>query len=212
MPSSTKNKPRLPPGYQVIRGNVVDIVDRVERQVDRRTHRVGRTRQWREMTLKDTVGQQHTFVGEVLEQARHGDDVAVVLAPVGREPVALANLTAQCLHLHGSADPDIPEGKGKLATATVIAFFGALPGLLVYYMFLVMLFPNMSDSMSAAALKFYPFVLLPTAWLLSVKLNAWAYERAKRTCAEVEQALIAAGITSETEVRDLHGVRQLALA
>ncbi len=26
-----------------------------------------------------------TFVGEVLDRARHGDDVAVVLAPKGRE-------------------------------------------------------------------------------------------------------------------------------
>ncbi len=86
MPSSPKNKPRLPPGYQVIRGNVVDIVDRVERQVDRRTHRVGRTRQWREMTLKDTVGKQHTFVGEALEQARR-DDVAVVLAQIRKSVV-----------------------------------------------------------------------------------------------------------------------------
>ena len=59
------------------------------------------------------------FVGEVLDGARHGDDVAVVWAPVGREPVALANLTAQYLQLHGSADPDTPEG--KLPTAFLVA-------------------------------------------------------------------------------------------
>ncbi len=138
MSGSPKSKPKMPPGYKVIRGNVVDIVDRVEREVNRRTRRVERLRQWREMTLRETGGQEHTFVGEVLDRARHGDDVAVVWAPVGREPVALANLTGQCLQLHGSADPDTPQG--KLSGAVLIAFFGALPGLLPYYMFLGVFF------------------------------------------------------------------------
>lgn len=209
---SPKIKPKMPFGYQVIRGNVVDIVDRVERDVNRRTHRVERTRQWREMTLREPNGQEHAFVGEVLDRARHGDDVAVVLAPRGREPIALADLTGQFLQLHGSANPDTPKSGGRLSAAFLIAFFGALPGLLIYYTFLVTLFLNMSDGMSAAALKFYPFVLLPVAWWASTKLTAWANERAKRVCAEVEQALVAAGITSETEVRDMHGAKQIALA
>lgn len=107
MSGSPKNTQKMPPGYKVIRGNVVDIVDRVEREVNRRTRRVERSRQWREMTLREVDGQEHTFVGEVLDRARHSDDVAVVWAPVGREPVALANLTGQSLQLHGSADPDM---------------------------------------------------------------------------------------------------------
>ena len=205
-----KSKPKMPVGYQVIRGNVVDIVDRVEREVNRRTHRVERKRQWREMTLREARGREHTFVGEVLDRARHGDDVAVVWAPVGREPVALANLTAQCLQLHGSADPDAPEG--KLSAALLVAVVGALPSLLVYYAILAVFFPNMSDSMSATALKFYPFVLVPAAWWISRRLTGWAQERAKRVSKEVEQALVAAGITSDTEVRDIHGVRQVVLA
>ncbi|MEJ6389830.1 hypothetical protein [Gymnodinialimonas ulvae] len=210
MSGSPKKKPKMPHGYKVIRGNVVDIVDRVEREVNRRTRRVERSRQWREMTLRETGGQEHTFVGEVLDRARHGDDVAVVWAPIGREPVALANLTAQCLQLHGSADPDTPEG--KLSTALLVAVVGALPGLLVYYAILAMFFSNLSDSMSATALKFYPLVLLPAAWWISTKLTGWAHDRAERVSKEVEQALVAAGITSETEVRDIHGVRQVALA
>ena len=149
MLGSPKAKPKMPPGYRVIRGNVVDIVDRVEREVNRRTQRVERSRQWREMTLREAGGQEHTFVGEVLDRARHGDDVAVVWAPVGREPVALANLTAQCLQLHGSADPDTP--KGKLSTAFLVAVVGAVPGLLVYYAILAVFFSNMGASMSAAA-------------------------------------------------------------
>ncbi|MEO0485529.1 MAG: hypothetical protein AAF092_06425 [Pseudomonadota bacterium] len=210
MRGSPKSKPKMPPGYKVIRGNVVDIIDRVEREVNRRTWRVERSRQWREMTLRETGGQEHTFVGEVLDRARHGDDVAVVWAPIGREPVALANLTDQCLQLHGSADPDTPEG--KLSTAFLVAVVGALPGLLVYYAILAVFFPSMSDSMSATALKFYPFVLLPAAWWISTRLTAWAQERAERVSREVEQALVAAGITSDTKVRDIHGVRQVALA
>ena len=210
MPGSPKNTPKMPPGYKVIRGNVVDIVDRVEREVNRRTRRVERSRQWREMTLREAGGQEHTFVGEVLDRARHGDDVAVVWAPVGREPVALANLTAQCLQLHGAADPDTPEG--KLSTTFLVAVVGALPGLLVYYAILAVFFPNMNDSMSATALKFYPFALLPAAWWISTRLTAWAQERAERLSKEVEQALVAAGITSDTKVRDIHGVRQVALA
>lgn len=210
MSGSPKKKPKMPPGYKVIRGNVVEIVDRVEREVNRRTRRVERSRQWREMTLRETGGQEHTFVGEVLDRARHGDDVALVWAPVGREPVALANLTAQCLQLHGSADPDTPEG--KLSTAFLVAVVGALPGLLVYYAVLAVFFPNMSDSMSATALKSYTFVLLPAAWWISTRLTAWAQERAKRVSKEVERALVAAGITSNTKVRDIHGVRQVALA
>jgi hypothetical protein len=188
----------------------LDIVDRVEREVNRRTRRVQRSRKWREMTLREAGGQDHTLVGEVLDRARHGDDVAVVWAPVGREPVALANLTAQCLQLHGSADPDTPEG--KLSTVFLVAVVGALPGLLVYYAILAVFFTNMSDSMSATALKFYPFVLLPAAWWVSTRLTAWAQERAERVSKEVEQALVAAGITSDTKVRDIHGVRQVALA
>ena len=210
MPGSPKSKPKMPPGYKVIRGNVVDVVDRVEREVNRRTRCVERLRQWREMTLREAGGQEHRFVGEVLDRARHGDDVAVVWAPVGREPVALANLTAQCLQLHGSADPDTPEGKPP--AAMLVALIGALPGLLVYYAILAVLFPSMSDSMSATALKFYPFVLVPAAWWISTRLTAWAHERAERVSKEVEQALVAAGITSDTEVRDIHGVRQVALA
>lgn len=210
MSGSPKSKLKLPPGYKVIRGNVVDIVDRVEREVNRRTRRVERSRRWREMTLREAGGQEQTFVGEVLDRARHGDDVAVVWAPVGREPIALANLTAQCLQLHGSADPDTPEG--KLSTAFLVAVVGALPGLLVYYAILAVFFPNMSDSTSATALKFYPFVLLPAAWWISTRLTASAQERAKRVSKEVEQALVAAGITSDTKVRDIHGVKQVALA
>ena len=210
MPGSSRKKLNMPPGYKIIRGNVVDIVDRVEREVNRHTRRVERSRKWREMTLRETGGQEHTFVGEVLDRARHGDDVAVVWAPVGREPVALANLTAQCLQLHGSADPDTPEG--KLSTAFLVAVVGALPGLLVYYAILAVFFPNLSDSMSATALKFYPFVLLPVAWWISARLTVWAQERAERISKEVEQALVAAGITSDTKVRDIHGVRQVALA
>jgi hypothetical protein len=210
MAGSLKNKPKMPPGYSVIRGNVVDIVDRVEREVNRRTRRVERSRQWREMTLREAGGQDHTFVGEVLDRARHGDDVAVVWAPVGREPVALANLTGQCLHLHGSADPDTPEG--KLSAALLVALIGALPGLLAYYAILAVLFPSMSDSMSATALKFYPVVLLPAAWWISTKLTGLAHDRAKRVSKEIERALVAAGITSDTKVRDIHGVRQVALA
>lgn len=129
MSGSPKKKPTMPPGYKVIRGNVLDIVDRVEREVNRRTRRVERSRQWREMTLREVGGQEHTFVGEVLDRARQGDDVAVVWAPVGREPVGLANLSAQCLQLHGSADPDTPEG--KLSAAFLVAVIAALPGLLV---------------------------------------------------------------------------------
>jgi hypothetical protein len=210
MSGSPKKKPKMPPGYKVIRGNVVDIVDRVEREVNRRTRRVERSRQWREMTLREAGGRKHTFVGEVLDRARHGDDVAVVWAPVGREPIALANLSGRCLQLHGSADPDTPES--KLSAALLFALIGALPGLLVYYAILVVLFPNMSDSMSATALKLYPFVLLPAAWWISTKLANWAQERAKRVAMEVEQALVAAGVTSDTKVRDIHGVRQVALA
>ena len=210
MPGSQKSKPKMPRGYSVIRGNVVDIVDRVEREVNRRTRRVERLRRWREMTLREAGGQEHKFVGEVLDRARHGDDVAVVWAPVGREPVALANLTAQCLQLHGSADPDTPEG--KLSAAFSVAVVGALPGLLVYYAILAVFFPNMSDITSATALKFYPFVMLPTAWWISTRLTALAQERAERLSKEIEQALVAAGITSDTEVRDIHGVRQVALA
>ncbi len=210
MSGSPKKKPKMPPGYKVIRGNVVEIVDRVEREVNRRTRRVERSRQWREMTLRETGGQEHTFVGEVLDRARHGDDVAVVWAPVGREPVALANLTGQCLQLHGSADPDTPEG--KLSAAFLVAVVGALPGLLVYYAILAVFFPSMSDGMLATALKFYPFVLVPAAWWISRRLTGWAQERAKRVSKEVEQALVAAGITSDTEVRNIHGVRQVALA
>jgi hypothetical protein len=210
MSGSPKNRPEMPPGYKVIRGNVVGIVDRVEREVNRRTRGVERSRQWREMALREAGGQEHTFVGEVLDRARHGDDVAVVWAPVGREPVALANLTAQCLQLHGSADPDAPEG--KLSTAFLVAVVGALPGLLVYYAILAVVFPNMSDSMSATVLKSYPFVLLPAAWWISTWLTAWAQERAERVSKEIERALVAAGITSDTEVRDIHGVRQVALA
>ena len=210
MSGSPKTKTKMPPGYKVIRGNVVDIVDRVEREVNGRTRRVERSRRWREMTLREAGGQEHTFVGEVLDRARHGNDVAVVWASVGREPVALANLTGQCLQLHGSADPDTPEG--KLSSALLVALIGALPGLLVYYAILFVLFPNMSDSMSATALKFYPFVFLPAAWWISTKLTAWAQERAERVSKEVEHALVAAGITSDTNVRDIHGVRQVALA
>lgn len=210
MPGSSKSKSKMPPGYKVIRGNVVDIVDRVEREVNRRTRRVERSRQWREMTLRETGGQEHTFVGEVLDRARHGDDVAVVWASVGREPVALANLTDHCLQLHGSADPDMPAG--KLSTVLLVALIGAVPGLLVYYMFLAILFPDMSESMSAAALKFYPLALLPIAWWISSKLIAAAFDRAKRVSREVEQALVAAGITSQTQIRDIHGVKQVALA
>ncbi|MEM9578831.1 MAG: hypothetical protein AAF999_17685 [Pseudomonadota bacterium] len=210
MPGSPNNKSKMPPGYKVIRGNVVVIVARIEREVNRRTRRVERSRQWREMTLREAGGQEHMFVGEVLDRARHGDDVAVVWAPVGREPVALANLTDQCLQLHGSADPDTPEG--KLSTAFLVAVAGALPGLLVYYAILAVFFPSMSDSMSATALKFYPFVLLPAAWWISTRMTAWAQKRAERVSKEVEQALVAAGITSETKVRDIHGVRQVALA
>ncbi|MEO9517546.1 MAG: hypothetical protein ABJH45_10175 [Paracoccaceae bacterium] len=210
MPSAPKNKPKMPTGYSVIRGNVVDIVDRVEREVNRRNRRVERSRQWREMTLREAGGQEHTFVGEVLDRARHGDDVAVVWAPVGREPVALANLTGQCLQLHGSADPDTPEG--KLSAVVLVALIGALPGLLVYYTIMAVFFPNMSDSMSATALKFYPFVLLPAAWWISTKWTTWARERAERVSKEIEQALVAAGITSDTKVRDIHGVKQVALA
>lgn len=67
--------------------------------------------------------------------------------------------------------------------------------------------------MSATALKFYPFsLLLPAAWWISTRLTAWARERAERVSKEVEQALVAAGITSGTKVRDIHGVRQVALA
>ena len=128
MPCSPKNAPKMPPGYKVIRGNVVDIFERVEREVNRRTRRVERSRQWREMTLREVGGQEHTFVGEVLARARHGDDVAVVWAPVGRQPIVLANLTDRCLELHGSADPNTPEG--KLSTAFLVAVVGALPGLL----------------------------------------------------------------------------------
>ena len=210
MSGSLESKLKMPPGYKVIRGNVVDIVDRVEREVNRRTRRVERSRQWREMTLREEGGQEHTFNGEVLDRARHGDDVAVVWAPVGREPVALANLTGQCLQLHGSADPDTPQG--KLSAAMLVALIGALPGLLVYYAILVVLFPNMSDGMSATALRFYPFVLLPATWWISTKLTNWAQERAERVSKEVEQALVAAGITSDTKVRDIHSVRQVAPA
>jgi hypothetical protein len=39
-----------------------------------------------------------------------------------------------------------------------------------------------------------------------------AHDRAKRVSKEVERALVAAGITSDTKVRDIHGVRQVALA
>ncbi len=210
MSGSPKNKSKMPPGYKVIRGTVMDIVDRVEREVNLRTRRVERSRQWREMTLREAGGQEHTFVGEVLDRARHGDDVAVVWAPVGREPVAMANLTAQCLQLHGSADPDAPEG--KLSTAFLVAVVGALPGLLVYYAILAVFVPNMSDSMSATALKFYPILLLPAAWWISTKFTGWALDRAERVSKEVEQALVAAGITSDTEVRDIHAVRQVSLA
>ncbi|MDW3221962.1 MAG: hypothetical protein R8G34_03600 [Paracoccaceae bacterium] len=210
MPGSPNSKLRMPPGYKVIRGSVVDIVDRVEREVSRRTRRVQLSRQWREMTLREADGREHTFVGEVLDRARHGDDVAVVLTPVGREPVALANLTGQCLQLHGAADPDTPEG--KMSATFLVALIGALPGILVYYAILAVLFPNMSDSMSATALKFYPFALLPAAWWISTKITRWAHDRAERVSKEVEQALVAAGITSDTKVRDIHGVRQVALA
>ena len=208
--ASPKSKPKMPPGYQVIRGIVVGMVDRVERDVNRRTQHVERSRQWREMTLREVDGQEHTFIGEVLDRAHHGDEVAVVWAPVGREPVALANLTGHCLQLHRSADPDTPEG--KFAAAFLVALIGALPGLIIYFAILTVLYPNMSASISATALKFYPFVLLPAAWWISKKLTIWAKERAERVSREVEQALVAAGITSDAKVCDTQGVKQVALA
>ena len=86
MSGSPKKKPNMPPGYKVIRGNVVDIVDRVEREVNHRTRLVERSRQWREMTLRESGGQRHTFVGEVLDRARHGDELAIQDNDVGHGP------------------------------------------------------------------------------------------------------------------------------
>ncbi len=202
----------MPHGFQVIRGNVVNVIDRVEREVERRSRAVRRTRQWREMTIKEDDGREHTYIGEVLDRVRHGDDVAVVLAPTGREPIALADLSGQFLQIHGSADPDTREGSARLSTAVIIAFFGALPGLFLYFAFLVVLFPEMDDSFSATALKFYPLILFPVSWWVSSKVTRWAHDRAKRMYGEVELALVAAGITSETPVRDQHGTRQVGLA
>jgi hypothetical protein len=40
----------MPPGYQFIRGNVVDLAERVARKVDRGVRCVKRSRKWHKMT------------------------------------------------------------------------------------------------------------------------------------------------------------------
>ncbi len=185
--------------YDVVRCTVLNVVQRESRDVDRKTYLTvaGSQRTWREIEVKDESGREFWVAGEVVYEARVGENIALVLDPRGREPLAMAHISDGTYVVHGSASPDAKEGKGVLATAFLIAVVAALPGLIIYFAILLTIAPEWTESASSQPLQYYPFFLIPPSIYAAVRLDRWGVARAKRVHGEIMDALRAAGVTGE---------------
>jgi hypothetical protein len=79
--------------YDLIRCTVFNVVQRESEEVDRKTNLtvVGSRRAWREIEVRDDNGREFWVAGEVVYDARVGDEVLLVFDPRGKEPLCLAN-------------------------------------------------------------------------------------------------------------------------
>lgn len=139
----------------VIRGVVLNVVERERHEVDSKTNLaiVGSTRRWREIEVR-TAGDEDFWVsGEVVYGARTGDEIALVFDARGREPLALANLSDGNQFVHSSADSNAKEGKGVWAIAWLITVLGAIPGLLLFMMLFMIVLPSWTEQNTGQVFK-----------------------------------------------------------
>jgi hypothetical protein len=186
--------------YNVIRCTVRNVVQRESSEVDRKTNLTiaGSQRAWREIEVRDDTGQEFLVSGEVVYDARVGDNILLVHDLRGREPLCLANLSSGKMSMHSSADPNARPGKSVFAYAVLIALAAAIPGLFAYFAVLVTVFPDRTDADPGWALKFYPLFLLPLSLYAAVRLDRWAVARAKRIHREVAEVLSRADVDGLT--------------
>lgn len=189
--AQTNQRNQISRNYDVLRCTVLNVVQRESEEVDRKTNLtvLGSRRTWREIEVRDENGREFWVTGEVVYDARVGDEVLLVLDPRGKQPLCLANLSTSKVSMHSSADPTAENGKGVIAYAFLIALAAGIPGLLAYFAVLVTIFPSRTDADPGWALEYYPLFLLPLSIYAAVRLDRWAVARAKRVHTDVLEVL-----------------------
>ena len=194
----------LPPrktNLSVVRGIVTGTGESVRSVRLPSKGRSGVVTVWPELWVKDASGHEGRYVGSIMGNARPGHDVAVMIAPRGREPVALVNLSTDQVFLQEALDQAQPSG--WLPAIVLAALLGAIPLLIVYLMVgdtLMPLFEYFSTSRKEAMgtyFRTFPYVLFALAVATAVVLIGRARKWIAQTLTAVDAELLALGRNPE---------------
>ncbi len=186
-----------PTKLRVVRGVVTGTGKSVKSVYVPSKGRGGSVTVWPELWVKEDSGQEGLYSGSIMGNARPGHEVAVMLAPKGREPVALVNLSTDQVFLPGALDEDQPSG--WLPAIVLAGLIGAIPLLIIYLMVgdtLLPLFELFSASRKEAAGNYwrtFPYALfvvaVATAFVVIRTTRGWM----RRTIAAVDAELLGMG-------------------
>ena len=157
----------------------------------------GRVTIWPELWVKEDSGQEGLYSGSIMGNARPGHEVAVMIAPKGREPVALANLSTDQVFLQGALDQDQPSG--WLSAIVLAGLIGAIPLLIIYLMVgdaILPLFELFSSSRKEAMGNYwrtFPYALFAVAVTTAFVVIRTARGWMTRTLAAVDAELFGMG-------------------
>ena len=182
---------------RVVRGVVTGTGKSVKSVYIPSKGRGGSVTVWPELWVKEDSGREGLYSGSIMGNARPGHEVAVMIAPKGREPVALANLSTDQVFLQGSLDQDQPGG--WLPAIVLAGLIGAIPLLIIYLMVgdtILPLFELFSANRKEAMGNYwrtFPYALFAFALITAFVVIRTARGWMTRTIAAVDAELLGMG-------------------
>lgn len=142
-----------------------------------------------ELWIRDGVGQEHRYQGDLFEAVQEGHEVAIITKQGSGNLVAVANLSTRKIHEASELTVSTTPG-ATLASTFGISVLLALPGLIPWVM-MMSIFGLDDTAFSTTGLQIYLVILVACVF---TSIRAWSKrytERIARIRADIDRTLSA---------------------